>query len=1393
VLPWLALLLLAPATAGAATATFQQGVSGYASTQDTELRSGEPDTQLGSQTDLSVDLGDPPTGIQQVLIRFDNLFGAGAGQIPVGSVIHSATLRVTVTGGTSGAAQITLNRMLVTWSEASTWNTMVNGVQMDGTDASATVDATIANPTATGNQTWSGANLTATVQAWCNGTATNYGWVIASNVTNNWDFHSSETSTSGNRPLLTIDYTPPADLAISKTDAPDPAPTDGSLVYTLVVTNNGPGTATGVTVLDTLPAGVTFVSATPSQGSCSGTSIVNCNLGAISASGTASVEILVTTGGAGSLTNRAHVSGGEPDLVTANNTDSEGTTVVASSTSDIPLTQYRRIHGFVDYTTTGGSLRTQPNSVNPCAVGASSTGALAGIPVTATIHTAYLYWAGSGATVDNAITLDGAPLTADRTWQSSITVAPTTYDFFSCMKDVTAQVAAKRNGNYTFGGLTVATGNPYCSNQTVLAGWSMMVVYEDASLSGKTLVLYDGLDIERNGSTSYLLTGIWAATPPEAKTTYLVWEGDETLSGANERYEFNATALSDAINPSNNVYNGTINAIPSSTTYGVDCDTYDVSAYVPAGSTLATATLRTGPDLTLLNAVVLQVKSNVIVGTVFEDVNYGGGAGRDLATAVAAAPTFSVRRPNATVELYNDVGTFLRTTTTDASGVYGFAGLAAGNYQVRVVNQTVTSCRTGATGTEWPVQTFRTDGSGGTPTPVTDRVGGANPSAQDSPANTGAQNLGALTAQSVAPAQIAAGVAVVGADFGYSFDVVVNRNDSGQGSLRQFLLNANALANTSLAQQARRSGADNAVFMLADGTARPGLSASYASQFVGGIATISPTSAFVAITDPVAIDATTQPGYAGTPVIELDGSAAGAGADGLRITAGTSSVRGFTINDFDGSAIELATAGGDTVQACWLGLNAAGTAAAPNNEGIYVNATANHAIGGTSVAERNVISGNDARGILLSGAGASGNLIQGNFIGLRPSGLAAVAQPIGVEVNDAPSNTVGGVAAGARNVISGQSQSGVYVTGAGAVGNFVQGNWIGVDSTGTGSLANGTRGIEIAGGSGTTVGGGIAGAGNAVANNGGPGILVSGGTGHIVSRNSTYANAGLGVDLGAVGVTLNDAGDGDGGANDLYNYPVILDATRTASTLTVRGFSRPGAVIEVFESDNDPTGFGEGRTWLFTATEGGGSDADAGTGAYGPAVVNGVAQGTDIANRFSFSVPLPGGITDGSRLTATATDGSNNTSEFGGPVIVQSITVVKRAFRADGTPLASGATAPKGSIVRFLLYVNNRGDAVSDASIQDALDPGFEYLPGTLRVDNSLAACPGDACDTAEEAAIYAAVAAQAPRTDAVDGDVASYSAAPRRVDAGNVNVANAQLNLDANRVWAMLIDVRVR
>jgi hypothetical protein len=138
------------------------------------------------------------------------------------------------------------------------------------------------------------------------------------------------------------------------------------------------------------------------------------------------------------------------------------------------------------------------------------------------------------------------------------------------------------------------------------------------------------------------------------------------------------------------------------------------------------------------------------------------------------------------------------------------------------------------------------------------------------------------------------------------------------------------------------------------------------------------------------------------------------------------------------------------------------------------------------------------------------------------------------------------------------------------------------------------------------------------------------------------------------------------------------------------------------------------------------------------------------------------------------------------------LNLVKRAFWSDGTPIPTGATIPSGMEFKYLLYVNNQASAENDVSVRDVLDPLFQYEPGTIQVDNSISECAAAACTPAEEQVIFTAIDATPVLTDAVDGDVASYTAVGTTIDAGDGNVANAQLNINGDAVWAILFSVKM-
>lgn len=191
---------------GNATMTFREGVNGYTGTEDTELQNDNPSTSFGNATSISVDLQNGSLE-SQGLIQFGNLFGNAPGQIPIGSVINTASLTLNVFDTANSATTISLHRMLTTWNESSTWNSVTNGIQRNNIEAAAAVDSTMTLAQYTGPQTFYG--LKSTVQSWADG-GSNHGWVIVTNSTDGWDFYSSEHSTVSRRPVLTINYTAPA-------------------------------------------------------------------------------------------------------------------------------------------------------------------------------------------------------------------------------------------------------------------------------------------------------------------------------------------------------------------------------------------------------------------------------------------------------------------------------------------------------------------------------------------------------------------------------------------------------------------------------------------------------------------------------------------------------------------------------------------------------------------------------------------------------------------------------------------------------------------------------------------------------------------------------------------------------------------------------------------------------------------------------------------------------------------------------------------------------------------------------------------------------------------------------------------------------------------------------
>jgi len=342
---------------------------------------------------------------------------------------------------------------------------------------------------------------------------------------------------------------------------------------------------------------------------------------------------------------------------------------------------------------------------------------------------------------------------------------------------------------------------------------------------------------------------------------------------------------------------------------------------------------------------------------------------------------------------------------------------------------------------------------------------------------------------------------------------VTTTADSGAGSLRQAIQDANG-----------HSGADVIAFAI------PG----------AGVHTIVPLSELPAVTDGVTIDGYTQPGSRPNAradaddaviLVDLAGTAAPAGAQGLVIAHDGCTVRGLAVHGF-------------------------------------------HPVNGSTGGDGLVVTGSQC-------------VIAGNFIGTDPSGLVADGNTEGVSIVG-NGNRIGGLSTADRNLIAaGVNAVGLRFSGDGGV---IEGNFIGVDATGYGNVGSRGAGIFI-GGNDDTIGGTNPAAANVIAFNGGAVIVPDKeSAGIAIIRNSIFGNGvnprGVGgIDLGYDGVTADDACDGDTGANGLQNSPLLISAVSQDGAVDV-DFTLESAPSELYRVEFfaspacDSSGHGQGRDFI---------------------------------------------------------------------------------------------------------------------------------------------------------------------------------------------------------------------
>jgi hypothetical protein len=515
---------------------------------------------------------------------------------------------------------------------------------------------------------------------------------------------------------------------------------------------------------------------------------------------------------------------------------------------------------------------------------------------------------------------------------------------------------------------------------------------------------------------------------------------------------------------------------------------------------------------------------------------------------------------------------------------------------------------------------------------------------------------------------------------GVSVFTVTNTNDSGAGSLRQAILDSNAAPE------------NNIIDFSIPG---PGV---HTIPLASPLPNITVPVFIDGYSQPGASPNSNPPGQGFNAVllVEIDGTAAGTC---LTIQAGNSSilamlVQGLVINRCSGAAIDVLTGGdGAVISGNYIGTDPAGSGAAagPQGTGIWIAQASGVAVTG------NLLSGNNEAVGFVS---APGGAVAGNLIGTDAAGTVLVPNAHdAIDVDAASSNvTIGGSTAGARNVIAtGINGIGVYTFGPGTqvLGNYIgtdvtgsiplgfifgvyvsgdssvvqgnlisggvtaifnnstgtsiRGNVIGTDPGRTLSLGNVLGGILEAGQS-TVIGGTGAGEGNVVAHNGTPGagssaggVQVYDGSLHVAIRgNSLFDNYPLGIDLLDAtfqpGVTPDDACDGDSGANNLQNFPIITAVVPGNTTTHIEGALTAAAStsydVDLFAAPvcaGRPQAPLEGETYLGSVV----------------VVTDGNCNGT-------FSTDVLGVLPPGQPVTATATDPSGNTSEFSQSIVLSS-------------------------------------------------------------------------------------------------------------------------------------------
>jgi hypothetical protein len=483
--------------------------------------------------------------------------------------------------------------------------------------------------------------------------------------------------------------------------------------------------------------------------------------------------------------------------------------------------------------------------------------------------------------------------------------------------------------------------------------------------------------------------------------------------------------------------------------------------------------------------------------------------------------------------------------------------------------------------------------------------------------------------------------------------VVTSVNDSGTGSLRQAILNANT-----------DTGTDTITFNISG----------------SGIQTINPATPLPAVTNPVVIDGTSQPGFSGSPLIELAGTNAGPGANGLTIAAGSSTVRGLVIDSFKANGIALESKGSNVIAGNYIGTDVTGTVPAANgSSGVNILSGSNNVIGGTTPADRNLLSGNAGYGLAISG---SNTQVLGNFIGTDVSGFAALGNTSGIYVFGS-NNTIGGTVPSAGNFISGNTIDGVYLPSGS--GNVIQANVIGTDVSRLVALPNGRDGIHVASpAGGNTIGGLAPGAGNLISGNSYTGVSIA-------SAGNQVQGNWIGVDATGGAALANANGVNLSGSSNLIAANVI--SANSLDGLSISGASNTIQANLIGTNTTGTVGLGNNQDGIYLTQANGNL-----IGGAGPSTGNIIsANGGSGINLQSGSNNVIQGNVIGADITAANSLGNGRTG----------------VYVAGSNNTIGGTIAGAGNVIFY-----NGGDGVAvDGATGDAIQQNSIGLNGGLGID----------------------------------------------------------------------------